>query len=96
MVISIKKNTKIYEIPDNIVSMVMTQTNYSEEEATKKLEEFYYDHIKVIRDFMGLNNDTESTKTTSSTSKTKSQERYRVIREEIYKDNYKKQLQNKN
>lgn len=93
---SMNENAKIYEIPDNIVSMVMTQTNYSEEEATKKLEEFHYDHIKVIRDFMGLNNDTESTKTTSSTSKTKSQERYRVIREEIYKDNYKKQLQNKN
>ena len=72
--------------------MVTTQTNYTEEEAILHLSTNNNDPIKVIRAFMGL--DSTPTNTVTS-SKTKSQERYRVIREEIYKDNHTKDLQSR-
>ena len=90
---SLNENKKNNELSDTTIQMVVTQTNYTKEEAVSKLSDFNNDPIKVIRDFMGLDNKASDL---SHVAKTKSQERYRVIREEIYKDNHTKQLQNRN
>lgn len=41
---------------DNVerIQMIMRQTNYTEEEVIQKLIAFNDDHIKVIKDFMGI------------------------------------------
>lgn len=70
------------------IKMVCTQTNYTEAEASSKLSECNNDPVKVIRQFMGLSNKTENNKLKT----TRSQERFRVIREVIYHDNFKKSL----
>ena len=36
------------------INMVMSQTTYNSKKAFEKLKEFNYDHIKVIKDFMGI------------------------------------------
>jgi phage terminase Nu1 subunit (DNA packaging protein) len=36
------------------VKMVMSQTNYTKEQAKEKLQIFNYDYIKVIKDFMKI------------------------------------------
>ena len=36
------------------VTKIMTQTNYTKEEATNKLILFNYDYIKVIKDYMNI------------------------------------------
>ena len=90
---SINEDKSITIIPQATIQMVTTQTNYTEEEAILHLSTNNNDPIKVIRAFMGL--DSVPTNTVTS-SKTKSQERYRVIREEIYKDNHTKELQSRN
>lgn len=38
----------------NNISKVMSQTNYNEEQAKKKLIMFDNDYLKVIRDYMGI------------------------------------------
>ena len=76
------------QVSDHSIQLVMTQTNYTKNEAINKLSEFNNDAIKVIKDFMGLNNNIDTT------SKTGSQERYRLIREVIYHDNHNKNLKN--
>ena len=88
-------NENINILPKATIQMVVTQTNYSEEEAILRLSNNNNDPIKVIREFMGLDSEQNRTKNTNIL-KTKSQERYRIIREEIYKDNHNAQLQNKN
>ena len=35
--------------------MVITQTNYTKIQSIKKLIEFEYDEISVIKDYMGIN-----------------------------------------
>ena len=61
------------EINDKI-QVIMRQTDYSEEFALNKLREFNYDHILVIKDFLGipLNKDNKI--------KSVNQEIYRQIR----------------
>ena len=90
---SADEDKSISIIPQATIQMVVSQTNYTEKEAISKLSDNNNDPIKVIRSFMGLDS---SPKNTLTTPKTKSQERFRVIREEIYKDNHTKQLQNRN
>ena len=90
---SINKSENIDIIPQATIKMVMSQTNYTEEEAISMLSNNNNDPIKVIRSFMGLDS---SPNNTLVTPKTKSQERFRIIREEIYKDNHNAQLQNRN
>jgi hypothetical protein len=36
------------------VEMILRQTDYSEEEAKNKLKEFNYDHISVIKSYLGI------------------------------------------
>ena len=87
---SSSENKNNSALPDATIQMVITQTNYTKEEAILRLANNDNDPIKVIREFMGLDSNTTNTITTA---KTKSQERFRIIREEIYKDNHTKQQQ---
>ena len=89
---SLNLDDSITLIPEATIQMVTTQTTYTKEEAILHLSNNNNDPLKVIRVFMGLDSSPNSTLTSS---KTKSQERYRVIREEIYKDNHNAQLQNR-
>ena len=55
----IKNNDEGNKINDinninDIIQLIMRQTDYTEEIALKKLEEFNYNHIKVIKDFLGI------------------------------------------
>jgi hypothetical protein len=47
------------------VTKVMTQTNYTEEEAKDKLRLFNCDYMKVIRDYMGIPDKKEEKKVKS-------------------------------
>ena len=44
-------NIAIYE---QHIAQIMTQTNYTKEEATNKLKLFNNDYIKVIKDYMNI------------------------------------------
>ena len=54
------------------------QTNYNNEEAEQKLQENNYDHIQVIKNYLGV------TEKKTPLAKTKNQEIYRQIRHFIY------------
>jgi hypothetical protein len=41
-------------IREQDITKIMTQTNYTKEEATNKLILFNYDYIKVIKDYMNI------------------------------------------
>ncbi len=57
------------------VKKVMTQTNYTEEEAKEKLRLFNCDYMKVIKDYMGISDKKEEKKVKSI-----NQEIFRQIR----------------
>ena len=71
------------------VTKIMTQTNYTKEEATNKLILFNYDYIKVIKDYMNI---PEKNKETNV--KSVNQEIFRQIR--INLDNSMKDYREKN
>ena len=56
------------------VQMILRQTDYSEEEAKNKLKEFNYDHISLIKSYLGI------TEKKTPPIKTVNQEIYRQIR----------------
>jgi len=56
---------------NNKIEVIMRQTNYTDVEAREKLIESNYDHIKVIRLFLGV--------------KDKKEETIKSINQEIYK-----------
>ena len=64
----------------NLVPVVLRQTDYSEEQAKKKLEEHMFDLKKVLYEWMGV--DIEKKEEQCSKG---SQERYRVIRQTLDK-----------
>jgi len=68
---------------NELVRVLMSQTDYSEEDAHHKLEEANYDILKVIRAYMrqdaGNANATTSTTATATTS-TKNQTKFTEIR----------------
>jgi hypothetical protein len=39
---------------ENKIQLIIRQTNYDTEIALNKLKQFNYDHISVIKDFMGI------------------------------------------
>jgi hypothetical protein len=41
---------------DENIQMIMRQTDYTEEVAKEKLKEFNYDHIAVIKSYLGVPN----------------------------------------
>jgi hypothetical protein len=68
--ISFTNNNEIQEK----VEMILRQTDYSEEEAKNKLKEFNYDHIKVVKSYLGI------TEKKEPPIKTVNQEIYKQIR----------------
>ena len=68
--ISFTNNNEIQEK----VEMILRQTDYSEEEAKNKLKEFNYDHIQVIKSYLGI------TEKKAPPIKTVNQEIYKQIR----------------
>ena len=60
------------------IQIIQRQTNYNNEEAEQKLQENNYDHIQVIKNYLGV------TEKKAPQAKTKNQEIYRQIRNFIY------------
>jgi hypothetical protein len=56
---------------DNFINIIKTQTTYDDYYAIKKLKDFNYDYMKVIRDYMGI--------------KEKKPEPIKSVNQEIYK-----------
>ena len=71
------------------ITKIMTQTNYTKEEATNKLILFNYDYIKVIKDYMNIPEKNKETKV-----KSVNQEIFRQIRLKL--DNSMKDYREKN
>jgi len=68
--ISFTNNNEIQEK----VQMILRQTDYSEEEASNKLKDSNYDHISVIKSYLGI------TEKKAPPIKTVNQEIYKQIR----------------
>jgi hypothetical protein len=68
--ISFTNNNEIQEK----VEMILRQTDYSEEEAKNKLKDHNYDHIQVIKSYLGI------TEKKEPPVKTVNQEIYKQIR----------------
>ena len=63
------------DVINDLVKKVLTQTNYTEEIATAKLQEFNYDLMRVLKDYMGIPEKKDVIKV-----KSVNQEIYRQIR----------------
>jgi len=74
---------------DEMIKKIMNQTNYTEEIAKKKLEEFNNDFMKVLKDYMGI-----SEKKHNNSVKSINQEIYRQIRHNL--DSSMTEYRNKN
>jgi len=70
---------------ENNIKLVCSQTNYTSEEVIEKLKN--NSPIEIIRKYMNL-----SEKKDESICKTASQERFRLIRNVIYKNSHLKQV----
>jgi hypothetical protein len=68
--ISFTNNNEIQEK----IQMILRQTDFSEEDAKNKLKEFNYDHIQVIKSYLGI------TEKKEPPIKTVNQEIYKQIR----------------
>jgi hypothetical protein len=67
-----QENTQT-EVIKSKIELIMRQTNYSEKEASEKLEQFHSNEILVIRDYLGIPEKKE-------TIKSLNQEIYKQIR----------------
>jgi hypothetical protein len=75
---------------NSLVAKVLAQTNYTEELAKIKLQEFNYDLIRVLKDYMGI----PEKKTSGTQIKSINQEIYRQIRHTL--DSSMKEYRDKN
>ena len=71
--ISFTNNNEIKEK----IEMILRQTDYTEDEAKNKLKEFNYDHIQVIKSYLGI------TEKKAPPIKTVNQEIYKQIRHRL-------------
>jgi len=71
--ISFTNNNEVQEK----VEMILRQTNYTEEQAKNKLKEFNYDHIQVVKSYLGI------TEKKAPPVKTVNQEIYKQIRYQL-------------
>jgi hypothetical protein len=71
------------------IQMILRQTNYTEQEARMKLEEFYDDPIVVIKDFLGIPSKESQTRNVTSIN----QEIYKQLRYKL--DNSMRDYQNR-
>ena len=74
---------------NNHIKKVMSQTNYTEEQALEKLKLFNCDYMKVIKDYMGIPEKKEEKKV-----KSVNQEIFRQIRTKL--DSSMKEYRDKN
>jgi hypothetical protein len=63
------------------VQMVLRQTNYTADKAKQKLEEFDYNEINVIKDYMGI--DIKKQETNNKHSSSINQQIYKQIRTKL-------------
>lgn len=70
--------TEIYSPNDERVRKIMAQTNYSEEIAIQKLDQFNGDFMKVLKDYMGI-----PEKKSNKPVKSLNQEIYKQIRSNL-------------
>lgn len=56
---------------NNKINVVMKQTNYDKLEAINKLMKMNYDEISVIKDYMGISNDKESSESNNLSTQQK-------------------------
>jgi hypothetical protein len=70
---------------DPKIQIIMNQTSYTKEEAIEKMELFNNDHIKVIKEYLGV-----SDKSQKSKSKSLNQEIYTQIRQKLDTSEYRK------
>ena len=75
------------EEQENIINIVMRQTEYDYEISKSKLIEFNFDYVKVIKEFMGITKK-------ERVCNTSNQQRYKMIREVM--DDQIKEYENKN
>ena len=66
-----------FEFDQNTIKKIMAQTTYNEEEAKEKLRYFQGDFMKVLKDYMGIKVESN---TSSKKVKSINQEIYRQIR----------------
>ena len=60
-----------------VLSLVLRQTEYTEEQARVELEKYKYNYLELLKDYMGVE------KKEKLVCKTVNQERYRLIRESM-------------
>ena len=77
------------ENQEELIQIIMRQTDYDYEKSKTKLIEFKLDYMEVIKDFMGI-------KKKETTCTTSNQQRYKLIRESMDKQikNYETKIQN--
>ena len=63
---------------DDLVKKVLAQTDYTEEKALAKLQEFNYDLMRVLKDYMGI-----PEKKTDTKIKSINQEIYKQLRSRL-------------
>ena len=63
------------KLKPHVLSLVLRQTNYTEEEAKIQLEKYNYNYLELLKDYMGVEKKEEKVCATAN------QERYRLIRE---------------
>jgi hypothetical protein len=73
------------------IQIIMRQTNYDQETSREKLVEFNNDHIKVIKSYFGIANDTKKKILFQSLN----QEIYKEIRKKIDLNEYHKKQEAK-
>jgi hypothetical protein len=59
------------------IKIIMSQTNYSEDLSAELLEQYNGDHMKIIRDYLGIKEPEQQT------IKSVNQEIYKLIRKQI-------------
>lgn len=77
------------ENQDELIQIIMRQTDYDYEKSKLKLIEFKLDYMEVIKDFMGI-------KKKETVCATSNQQRYKMIRESMDRQikNYESKNQN--
>jgi hypothetical protein len=75
---------------EELCEIILRQTDYTKDEAREKLQEYNYDHLKVIRDYLGVTEKKELSKTKSI-----NQEIYTQLRHKLDNDmqNYQKRVE---
>jgi len=81
---SISSNDNIFvQKTDPKIQIILNQTSYTETEAIEKMALFNNDHIKVIKEYLGVSNKTQKTRSIN-------QEIYSQFRQKLDTSEYRK------